>query len=144
MRGIIYFSDRLTETVNNCCGLGSIFIFEGSAKGSGKIFFFIQTHGLLNSVPAPRQKTFVFTGTWDQYIDSISPINVEITLMRRIPPWEGKRRLCSQSGGGRRKRKVYYSSAPLKPVHLNSVFNLLNTVNSFHTPFLILTTSKFY
>lgn len=36
------------------------------------------------------------------------------------------------------KRKVYYSFAPLKPVYLNSVFKLLNAVNSFHTPFLIL------
>ena len=103
-----------------------------------KNFFFIQTHGLLNSVPAPRQKTFVFTGTWDQYIDSTSPINVEITLMRPIPPWKAKRHLCSQSGGGRRKRKVYYCFAPLKPVYLNSLFKQLNTVNSFHTPFLIL------
>ena len=38
--GIISLGDRLTGTVNNYCGLESIFITEGSVRGSGKKNFF--------------------------------------------------------------------------------------------------------
>ena len=74
----ISLGDRLNGTVNNYYGLGSTFIVEGRAEGSGKnfyrIFFFHpQTAAFC---PWSQTKDLCFTVAWDQYTDAISTVNI--------------------------------------------------------------------
>lgn len=59
----VSLGDRLTGTVNNYYDLKSTFVIEGSSEKIKKTtFFFIQAHGLLKSIPGPRQRTLLWQG----------------------------------------------------------------------------------